>query len=358
MGVLLCERVTRIELALSAWEADVLPLNYTRGGSLPCRQYASWDRSAMTSTGQTAAARTAPVVATVNEFARRDDEGRMAVVRIPPELSSDPRVRYDAAASRLILPISGLVGLLYLVLALLHPVMVGGNDGWILSAVAGISAVGLLGLAWSYRRPRVRNGSAVLSLAFLVMIANPGLHLWLTGQEWQTSNLMLVVIGAGMAILANRWNVGLTVLTWLAWTLGMLTIPGANWSHWLIAMGMATLVGQLVRYGRRGNLATAADAVNLQIGLLTDAEELADGRQALLATISHDVRTPRDRNRRHGRPVAPATTGRAHPRTGVGGAALRRRSDDDAQQSARPCAGGSRSSGGSQERRGYLRDGQ
>ncbi len=33
----LVERVTRIELALSAWEADVLPLNYTRkpgpGGS-------------------------------------------------------------------------------------------------------------------------------------------------------------------------------------------------------------------------------------------------------------------------------------------------------------------------------------
>ena len=26
------ERVTRIELAFSAWEADVLPLNYTRGG--------------------------------------------------------------------------------------------------------------------------------------------------------------------------------------------------------------------------------------------------------------------------------------------------------------------------------------
>jgi hypothetical protein len=26
------ERVTGIEPALSAWEADVLPLNYTRGG--------------------------------------------------------------------------------------------------------------------------------------------------------------------------------------------------------------------------------------------------------------------------------------------------------------------------------------
>jgi hypothetical protein len=29
-GGLGAERVTRIELALSAWEADVLPLNYTR----------------------------------------------------------------------------------------------------------------------------------------------------------------------------------------------------------------------------------------------------------------------------------------------------------------------------------------
>ncbi len=29
-GIFFVERVTRIELALSAWEADVLPLNYTR----------------------------------------------------------------------------------------------------------------------------------------------------------------------------------------------------------------------------------------------------------------------------------------------------------------------------------------
>jgi hypothetical protein len=30
------ERVTRIELALSAWEADVLPLNYTRERPFDC----------------------------------------------------------------------------------------------------------------------------------------------------------------------------------------------------------------------------------------------------------------------------------------------------------------------------------
>jgi hypothetical protein len=32
---LFVERVTRIELALSAWEADVLPLNYTRDAPGP-----------------------------------------------------------------------------------------------------------------------------------------------------------------------------------------------------------------------------------------------------------------------------------------------------------------------------------
>jgi hypothetical protein len=40
------ERVTRIELALSAWEADVLPLNYTRESGQPSRILA--DRPAAT----------------------------------------------------------------------------------------------------------------------------------------------------------------------------------------------------------------------------------------------------------------------------------------------------------------------
>lgn len=37
------ERVTRIELALSAWEADVLPLNYTR---VLCGSKVYWARRA------------------------------------------------------------------------------------------------------------------------------------------------------------------------------------------------------------------------------------------------------------------------------------------------------------------------
>jgi hypothetical protein len=35
LGLVMVERVTGIEPALSAWEAEVLPLNYTRMTSLP-----------------------------------------------------------------------------------------------------------------------------------------------------------------------------------------------------------------------------------------------------------------------------------------------------------------------------------
>ncbi len=217
----------------------------------------------------------------------------MPVPRFSPELSRDARVRYDAAASRLVYPVAGLVGLLYVALAMLHPIMVGGRNGLIMSVVAAVSAVALLLVAWAYRRRTdVSNGTAVLSFVFVVMIGNSGLHLLLSDQDWQTSNMMLVMIGAGVAVLATGWNVLLTAVAWGVWAFAMVSIPDANWSHWLIAMVMATLVGQVVRHGRRGNLDTAAEALNLQMGLLQEAEELAESRQRLLATISHDVRTP------------------------------------------------------------------
>ena len=215
------------------------------------------------------------------------------MIRIPPELSPDPQVRYDAAAARTVYPAGLFLGLLFALLALLHPVLVGGEEGMIMSAVAAVSAVLLLAVAWAARRKTItENGTLVLVAVFLVLIANSALHLYLSQEEWQTTNFMLIVIGAGMAILRTGWNVAITAVMWVSWVLAMLHIPSANWSHYAIAMVMATLLGQLLRYARRSNLDTAASTMDLQLGLLSDAEQLAEGRQSLLATISHDVRTP------------------------------------------------------------------
>jgi hypothetical protein len=49
LGISYLERVTRIELALSAWEADVLPLNYTRVRPHRLTLPSAWAVSAQTS---------------------------------------------------------------------------------------------------------------------------------------------------------------------------------------------------------------------------------------------------------------------------------------------------------------------
>ena len=133
------------------------------------------------------------------------------MIRIPPELSPDPQVRYDAAAARTVYPAGLYLGLLFAALALLHPVLVGDEEGLIMSGVAAVSAVLLLALAWAARREKVTaNGTRVLAAVFLVLIANSALHLYLSQQEWQTTNMMLIVIGAGMAILRTGWNVAVS----------------------------------------------------------------------------------------------------------------------------------------------------
>lgn len=212
---------------------------------------------------------------------------------VPEELSADPRVRYDAASARVLYPVAGMVGLLYLVLAALHPVLVGGTEGWILTMLAAISGILALAMAWYWRgRKDSRHAPLHLAVLFLLLIVNSTVHLLLTREDWQTTNLMLVTIATGMAVLQTGWYLGLTALAWAGWVAGMLNIPGVNWPHWAIAMGMATLIGAIMRSARRRGLDEAAQTAAQQNAMLQRAQQLAETRQTLLATVSHDIRTP------------------------------------------------------------------
>jgi signal transduction histidine kinase/DNA-binding response OmpR family regulator len=217
----------------------------------------------------------------------------MSIFQIPAELSEDPRVRYDAAAARLLYPVSGMVGLLYAALAIMHPFFVSGRNGVILSITAATSAVVMLTLAWTRRgNDRIDYAPAQLALVFIVLIVNSTMHLFLSQENLQSSNMMLVTIAIGMAVLQTGWYLALTALTWLGWILGMLQIDQPYWSHWVIAMLLATLIGSLMRNARRSSIDGAAGTMAQQHFLLEEAETLAANRQNLLATISHDIRTP------------------------------------------------------------------
>ena len=212
---------------------------------------------------------------------------------VPQELSQDPRVRYDAASARVLYPVSLLVGVMFAVLALLHPIMVAGSNGRILAAIAAASAALMAGFAWRWRgRESIAQAPLYLAVVFLVLILNATVHLYLTHEEWQSTNLMLVTIAIGMAVLQTRWYLALTALAWLGWIIGVTNAEDVNWPHWAIAMVLATLIGALMREARRNSLDQAAETMAQQRSMLEEAQNLAETRQDLLATVSHDVRTP------------------------------------------------------------------
>ncbi|MDQ1307760.1 MAG: hypothetical protein QG671_3593 [Actinomycetota bacterium] len=179
------------------------------------------------------------------------------------ELSVNPEVRYAGAAAAVLAPVSASVALLYVLLAVAHPLVIGGEVGTVMSVVAALSAIGLgiMALFCFSRPPGLRYANLLMSLLVVVVLVNSGLHMVLTGDERQTTDLMLAVVGAGVAILPTSWNVAVTVLAWATWIVGI-TVTGGDVVHWGLAMAMATLVGQLARYGRRSSLDTAAESVS------------------------------------------------------------------------------------------------
>lgn len=178
------------------------------------------------------------------------------------ELSADPQVRYAGAAAAVLGPVAITVAILYVLLAVAHPLVIGGVHGTVMSILAGLSAIGLgvLALFCYVRPPALRFANALLSLLLVVVVVNSGVHMILVKDATQTTNFMLAVVSAGVAILPTGWSVTVTGLAWVVWVAGI-AISGGDVVHWGVAMAMATMVGQLARYGRRSSLDTAAASV-------------------------------------------------------------------------------------------------
>ena len=65
----------------------------------------------------------------------------------------------------------------------------------------------------------------------LVAVANAVTHLVLTEQPRQTTNVMLVVVGAGAVLLSLRWLAATLYLAWGAWGVGAFLVgPGEQWA--------------------------------------------------------------------------------------------------------------------------------
>ena len=126
---------------------------------------------------------------------------------------------YDAAVAGAIPGLAAGLALLFAVFSGLHLVMLDGSIRWAMASTAAASAVLLGGFAFlAHRRPLPTHyAQPVTSGLVMVAVGNAALQLVLTEQPRQTSNLMLILVGAGAVLLSMRWLATTLYIIWGVW---------------------------------------------------------------------------------------------------------------------------------------------
>jgi diguanylate cyclase (GGDEF)-like protein len=162
--------------------------------------------------------------------------------------------RYDEAVNAGLPPVSGLLAVVAAILGVADAFLPDPRTRTIMVVAAGVTVVALAALCgWVSRRPLPnRWAHPIMAGIWLVAALDSMLHLYLGRAPELTSNVMLVVAGAGAVLLSTRWLWGTITLVWVAWATGMVAIGFPDRTHWILGMLGATVLGMAVSTIRVG----------------------------------------------------------------------------------------------------------
>lgn len=146
------------------------------------------------------------------------------------------------------------IAVLYLVFMLSHLVVLQPPVSVIMASVAGVSSVLFAGLylILKFRRP-ANDWAQPLGFGFgVVILINSLLHLLLTGEPWQTTNVMVLMVGMSFLLLDTRWFVAVMFMTIVGWW-GVVQYLGESplWTHFWFAMLSTLTLSVLVHFALR-----------------------------------------------------------------------------------------------------------
>ena len=178
-------------------------------------------------------------------------------------VSSTPDQSYDTAATAAV-PVltTGLAGLLAL-FAVLHVVLLDGTPRLVMVPLAAASAVlcGLGALALRVRRLPDHLSQPLTAALVLLVLANAVTHMSVVGEPRQTTNVMLLTVGAGAVLLSQRWLIATLYLVWGAWAVGAFLVgPAQSWPHYVVGMVSATALSFVVNHLRRAAVRDLAES--------------------------------------------------------------------------------------------------
>ncbi len=169
---------------------------------------------------------------------------------------------FDTMVADALPPILGVLAVLYLVLSGAHALLVPPPAGPILVGVAASSSA-IFVAAWLLLRRfpiPAGLGHATAALAAAVVLVNGILHLSVTEDPIQTTNLILLVLGVGVIFLDFAWFGVIATLTFAGWILVARQVPqSGEWIHFGFTLVFSTVLAGTVLYVRLRNFRHIAE---------------------------------------------------------------------------------------------------
>ncbi len=204
---------------------------------------------------------------------------------------------------------TGIAAAIYLLLSIAHIFFVPAPHNLTIALTTFVSSIIIATVALlSYRSlvPHHFANTALFSAA-LVVLNNTALHIYLTDDPLQTTNLAIVLMAWGLFVLSVRWFTLFVCCTALGW-LGLQQVMTYNphlASHYTFMLFSAagtsaiTFAARYVTYNRvisyRKTDARVQKSLRLALARSSEAdvaEEKNDAKDTFIAHLSHELRTP------------------------------------------------------------------
>ena len=134
-----------------------------------------------------------------------------------------------------------------------HLVVLDRSIAPVMVSLAAATAIVLVGLHFALNRwqPPLRWAHPLGFAVAMLCLSNSLLHIYRTAAPWQTTNVLLLVVGAGFLLLSFAWLAVTLAMAWAGWGLVVwLSPPSPQWLHFGLALAIATVLSVVVHVVR------------------------------------------------------------------------------------------------------------